>query len=249
MFPEERSLLGAVTGQTIAHLMCNAGQDTLSLAQLGAIVTGVDMSDAAIERARLLAAESGLSATFVRADVYDWLHETARGTQRFDVVYSAYGAICWLHDLELWARGVAAALNPGGRLVLIEFHPASNMFDRTWQLAHAYPGGGRLLQLDGVGDYVGASEGGLTPGGFRAGVADFHNPELCYLHQWGLGEVVTALAAAGLMITALHEYPYVNGERPFADMRAAGDRRMLPPERIPAMPLMYGLVAQRIKRA
>lgn len=245
LFPEERSLLGAVNGCSIAHLLCNTGQDTLSLAQLGARVTGVDLSDVAIERAQRLAAAVGLSATFVRNDVYDWLIETERSHQRFDVVYSAYGAICWLHDLQTWARGVAGVLQPGGRCVLVEFHPVANMFDRQWRLAAPYPANGRMRALPGIDDYVAESEGGLTPSGFATGVQNFQNAEPCYLFQWGLGEVVTALARAGLTLMALHEYPYTNGERPFADMRVDKGRRMLPPDGIPAIPLMYGLVAQK----
>jgi SAM-dependent methyltransferase len=245
LFPEERMLLGDVAGKHVVHLLCNAGQDTLSLAQLGASVLGVDISDKAIRNAVRLAAATKLPATFVRSDVYDWLDHTARGTERFDIVYCAYGAICWLSDLEAWAQGVAAVLRPDGHVVLMEFHPVSNMFDRHWQLATPYPAGGRLLPTDGVGDYVGAAQGGLTPSGYAPGVQEFQNPEPCTLFQWGLGEVVTALAQAGLMITALHEYPYINGERPFAGMREDEGRRMFPPADVPSIPLMYGLVARK----
>lgn len=243
LFVEELTLLGDIRGLRVAHLLCNAGQDTLSLAQQGAVVTGVDISDEAIGSAQQLAAATGIAATFVRSEVDAWLHATARSTARFDVVYAAYGVICWLHDLQTWADGVAAILRNGGRFVLVEFHPTSNMFDREWQLAHAYAANGRALHLPGVGDYVGASEGGLTPSGFAAGVQDFHNPHPCVLHQWGVGEVVTALAQAGLRITVLHEYLHINGERPFARMQAAQGRRMLPPNDVPAIPLMYGLAA------
>jgi SAM-dependent methyltransferase len=246
LFAEERALLGNLAGRTVVHLMCNTGQDTLSLARLGAIVTGVDLSDSAIASARELAAATELAATFVRADVYDWLRQTAAGAQRFDVVYCAYGVICWLDDLQPWARGIAAILKSGGRFVLVEFHPVSNMFDQQWRLVADYPAGGRLLALPGIGDYVGTSEGGLTPSGYAEGMQNFENPEPCYLHQWGLGEVVTALAEAGLAITALHEYPYTNGERPFAEMRADADRRMYSPDGVPALPLMYGLAARKL---
>lgn len=245
LFSEERELLGDIRGKTIAHLMCNAGQDTLSLMRLGATVTGVDISDAAIAIARKLAAETGLCATFERMDVYDWLHESAvRGTQ-FDIVYCAYGAICWLPDLHTWARGIAAVLKPGGKFVLMEFHPVSNMFDREWRFAASYPMSGRVLVAHGIDDYVGESQGGLTPSGYQPGVQNFQNPEPCYLFQWGVGEVVTALSRAGLMLTVLREYPYSNGERPFANMREGEGRRMLPPANIPAIPLMYGLAAHK----
>ena len=90
-----------------------------------------------------------------------------------------------------------------------------------------------------------ASGGGLTPAGFVDGDRDFQNPESCYLFRWGLGEVVTALAEAGLRITALEEYPYANGERKFAGMRELPGNRMVPPEHIPTVPLMYSIRAER----
>ncbi len=248
LFPEERRLLGDLSGLTVAHLQCNSGGDTLSLAGLGSDVTGVDLSDEAIRSARSLSEKSGLPARFVRADVYDWLADAvARGTG-YDVVFASYGVVCWLPDLGLWAHGIANVLQPGGRFVLVDFHPAAEVFDEDWNLARDYPSGGEPLPLEGgVGDYVAASGGGLTPAGFAEGVEGFENPEPCCLFRWGLGEVVTALAHAGLEITALEEYPYSNGERHFANMRGLRGRRMLPPEHVPAVPLMYGLRAEKTR--
>lgn len=245
VFPEERELLGELEGRTLVHLMCNTGQDTLSLARLGAEVTGVDISEAAIGIARRLAAAAGLAGHFEQMDVYEWLEKAARAGRRFDRVFCSYGAICWLPDLLGWARGVARVVAPGGRFALVEFHPVSNMFDRDYRLAASYPAGGELLPLHGVDDYVAASGQGLTPAGFAEGVRDFHNPEPCYLFRWGVGEVVTALAQVGLVIEALREYSYVNGERPFGVMREMGDRRLAAPEGVPSFPLMYGVAARR----
>jgi SAM-dependent methyltransferase len=246
LFPEELELLGDLRGRALLHLLCNAGQDTLSLAALGARATGVDISDAAIERAAALSAESEIGAEFVRADVYDYLAAASAAGRRFERIYCGYGAICWLHDIAAFARGAAALLAPGGRFALVEFHPASNMFDAEWRLAQPYPAGGAPLGLDGVGDYVGAAAGGLSPSGFDAGVAGFVNPQPCQLYRWGLGEVLSAVAAAGLRLSALREYSYVNGEQPFARMRQGAGRRMHPPADVPAMPLMYGLAAEKI---
>ncbi|HEY0129189.1 MAG TPA: SAM-dependent methyltransferase, partial [Rubrobacteraceae bacterium] len=134
----------------------------------------------------------------------------------------------------------------GGRFVLVDFHPTAEMFDAGWNHTRSYPTGGEPLRLDeGVGDYVGESGGGLTPGGFSQGMRGFENPEPCHLFRWGLGEVVTALAGAGLRISALKEYPYANGERHFSDMRELPGRRMAPPEGVPTVPLMYGLRAEK----
>ncbi len=246
LFQEERDLLGELEGRSLVHLQCNSGGDSVSLARLGATVTGVDVSDEAVSSARDLAERTGTRATFERADVYDWLEETSREGRRFDVAFASYGVICWLPDLGRWAEGITDILNPGGRFVLVDFHPAADIFDREWNHVNDYPSGGEPLLIDeGVGDYVAASGGGLTPAGFVDGVRDFENPEGCHLFRWGLGEVVTALARAGLRITALEEYPYTNGERKFARMRELQDNRMLPPENVPKVPLMYGIRAGR----
>src|SRR5215216_122832 len=246
LFQEELDLLGELEGRSLVHLQCNSGGDSISLARLGATVTGVDASDEAVSLALALAEETGTKTTFERADVYDWLEEASREGRHFDVVFASYGVICWLPNLRSWAWGIAGILNPGGRFVLVDFHPAADIFDKDWNHVSDYPSGGEPLLLDrGVGDYVAASGGGLTPAGFVEGVRDFENPEGCYLFRWGLGEVVTALAEAGLRITVLQEYPYSNGERKFAAMRGLLDRRMVPPEHIPTIPLMYGIRAEK----
>jgi len=246
LFQEERDLLGELEGRSLVHLQCNSGGDSISLARLGAGVTGVDLSDEAVSSARDLAEKTGTLATFERADVYEWLEEASPEGRRFDIAFASYGVICWLPDLRRWAWGIAGILNPGGRFVLIDFHPAADIFDREWNHVRDYPYGGEPLLLEeGVGDYVAASDGGLTPAGFVEGVRDFQNPEDCYLFRWGLGEVVTALAEAGLRITALEEYRYANGERRFARMRELPGKRMVPPEHVPTVPLMYGIRAEK----
>ncbi len=247
LFPEERRLLGDLRGASLAHLQCNSGGDSVSLSLIGASVTGVDISDAAIRAAKDLSRESGIPAEFVRADVYEWLEATKRRSQRFDIVFASYGVVCWLPDLRTWAEGISAILRSGGRFVMVEFHPVSDMFDESWNLAYGYPSGGEPLPLEeGVGDYVGESGGALTPAGFVEGERDFENPEGCHIFRWGLGEVVTALAGVGLKVVALEEYPYSNGERKFTGMRELSGCRMVPPEGVPSVPLMYGIRAEKV---
>lgn len=246
LFPEEVGLLGDLGGKTLLHLQCNSGGDSISLAGLGARVTGVDISDEAVVSARKLARQAGAQVRFERADLYDWLLEASRERRRFDAVFASYGVVCWLPDLVAWAGGIAGVLEPGGRFVLVDFHPMADIFDREGTRAGDYPAGGELRHLqEGVGDYVAASSGGLTPAGYLEGATGFRNPEGAHLFRWGLGEVVTALAGAGLRITALHEYPYTNGERCFAGMRELSGRRLVPPEDVPAIPLMFGIRAER----
>ena len=159
-----------MSGLSVLHLQCNSGQDTLSIKQLGAAkVTGVDISDEAIDFARKLSADSGLAATFHRADVYDWLAEATKGEERWDIVYCSYGAIIWLSDLEAWARGIAEVLKAGGRFVTIEFHPVAWMFNDDFEHKIPYSTRGRpMTWSDGISDYVAeAGKGAITPSGRR----------------------------------------------------------------------------------
>lgn len=246
LFPEEIDLLGDISGKSLVHLQCNAGQDSLSLARLGAIVTGVDISDEAIAFAQQLATDTGIPATFIRSDVYDWLAESAHKPVRYDIVYSSYGAIPWLSDIATWARGVAAILKPGGRFVLIEFHPFPMIFEWDWTVKYPYFAAGEPLSFEhGVGDYVGMSGEALAPSGYVEGVKDWVNPHPGHEFQWGIGDVATALLDAGLVITGLQEYPYSNGAKLFDRMRELPGKRMVPPEDLPALPLMYSLVATK----
>ena len=246
LFPEEVALLGDVRGRTLLHLQCNAGQDTLSLAQIGARATGVDISDEAIGFARRLSAESGIAAEFARADVYGWLREAREAARRFDVAFASYGVLAWLSDLRAWARGIADVLAPGGRFVLIEFHPVLGMFGPDLSLRHPYSSGGAPIPYEeGIGDYVADSGDGLLPMAGAPAAEAFRNPHPTYEFTWGLGDVVQALIDAGLRMDVLREWPYCNGWKPFDDMRPEPGRRWRLPDGVPAIPLMFGLVARK----
>ena len=169
----------------------------------------------------------------------------ARGEARggFELAFASYGSVGWLADLGRWARGVARALAPGGRLALLEFHPL------VWSLG---PGGALtgdpyfieapLREAGGVNDYVREA---LAPSGFLAGDAGFENPEPAFSFQWTVADIVQALLDAGLRLERLREYPYANGCVLFEGMRALPGRRYAMPEGTPALPLMLGLVARR----
>src|SRR5580700_2149331 len=95
--PFEVEEVGDVAGRTLLHLQCHFGLDTLSWARLGARVTGLDFSEPAVTAAGRLAAEIGVDADFVCADLYDAV--TALGHRTFDVVYTGKGALIWLPDI------------------------------------------------------------------------------------------------------------------------------------------------------
>jgi len=245
LYPEEIELAGDVGGKRLLHLQCNCGQDTLSFAQLGAEVTGVDISDAAIEVARRLSADSGIPGTFQRDDVYDWLAAATERGEQLDIVFSSYGAICWLSDLSTWAKGIAAVLKPGGRFVLVEFHPSLQALEEDWTPRYNAIGGQREDWSEGIGDYVGFMGDALAPAGSGTGVVDFKNPEPSVEFAWSVAEVVTALLDAGLELRTLREYPYSNGYAPFRGFRELPGRRFTTPDDRPNIPMMYGVMAAK----
>lgn len=243
LFAEELSLLGEVRGRSLLHLQCNAGQDTLSLVrQCGVTATGVDISDEAIDFARRLSAESGIPAEFHRADLYDYFREAAPG--RFELAFASYGWLYWLSDLSTWAQGVAKVLAPGGRFVTVELHPFGNVWGEELTLKYPYGHGEHVAGPEGVTDYVGLSGASLAPMGFVP-TAPFANPEPCHEFTWGLGDLITALAAAGLRVQRLLEYPYTVGFAPFQKMKAIDEVRYTVPDGMPRLPLMFGLVAEK----
>lgn len=193
----DASRLGDLAGLRALHLQCHLGTDTLSLARLGAEVTGLDFSPASLAEARRLAARTGTAVDFVESDVYE--AAAALGGQRFDLVYTGVGALCWLPEVERWASVVAALLRPGGRLFLREAHPMLLALDEAERerLVVSYPYFERKepLVVDEARTYTG-TEAALTA---------------TVTHQWnhGLGEVVGALIGSGLAITALTEHESV----------------------------------------
>lgn len=192
----DRERLGDVTGLTGVHLQCHIGTDTLSLARLGASMTGLDFSPASLAEARRIADAAGPPARFVKADVYDAPDVLGRGA--FDFVYTGIGALCWLPDIAGWAGVVAALLRPGGRLFVREGHPMLWALDDDGRLEHPYFETADPIVSDYPGTYV------ATDAVFDANVT----------HSWnhGLGQIVTALLDNGLRITQLVEHDSVPWE-------------------------------------
>jgi SAM-dependent methyltransferase len=246
LFPEETALVGDVRGKRLLHLLCNAGQDSLSFAGRGAVVTGVDLSDEAIAFATRLSREAGVPATFVESEALAFLDRAEPGS--FDVVLMSYGALIWIADLARLFRGVASVLAPGGRFVSLEFHPLVWSFDEALHLKDPYFAPGHVFS-DPVSDYVGAAGGALSPSGHAASEGDagaaFFNPHKAHSYQHPVGELLTAVIEAGLSIAAVREYPYANGCRINPMLVEREGRRFTTPDGVPDLPLMLGVVATR----
>jgi len=155
--------------------------------------------------------------------------------------------LCWLSDIKLWAKGVAGILNPGGRLVVVDFHPLLMVFEEDWSLKYDYFSSGAALRGEkGIDDYVAVAGQSLAPSGYQDGIKDFANPFPSYEFQWTIGEIVSAVIDAGFILNALNEYPFMNGAKLMSNMIEGENGRMYPPDRLPRLPLMYGLAARLV---
>jgi len=233
--PLVASEIGDVRGKKILHLQCHFGLDTLSFARLGAEVTGIDFSPAGIAAAQALSAETGVPGRFIRCKVEEvpqHLDET------FDLVFTSWGAICWLVDLKVWSKVIAGALAPGGVFYMAEGHPLALAIDDAAPSPHP---GGLLLR------HACLSRAEPT----RWDIATDYADETTQLENkttfdWNhdLGTVVTALSAAGLRIDFLREHPFISW-RAFPDLVERDDYFFELPNGFPAIPLSFSLRAEK----
>jgi SAM-dependent methyltransferase len=228
--------LGDVRGLRGVHLQCHIGTDTISLARLGARMTGLDFSGEAIEQARRLAEQTGADVEFVQADAYD--AATVLERESFDLVFTGIGAICWLPRIDRWADVVAALLKPGGRLFMREGHPM------LWSLADAREDD--LLVVEHP--YFETEEPYVEHDGGTYVETDVEfERNVSYSWNHGLGEIVTALLDHGLTPTMLVEHDSAPWEGLPGKMEKLDNGEYRLPERRERLPQTYTL--QAVKRA
>ncbi|HWF76823.1 MAG TPA: class I SAM-dependent methyltransferase [Caulobacteraceae bacterium] len=225
--PVVRDAIGDVAGQRLLHLQCHFGLDTLSLARMGASVTGLDFSEVAIAQARALAAEAGIDATFICADVL----APPPGLTGFDIVFASWGAIFWIADLAAWMRVAAGALKPGGRLCLTEGHPAMLMLDER-----APPGAPLTVRWPWDSETPIVDVGDLDYTGAKVAA----NRTEGYLH--GLSRILNTAMDAGLTIRGYSEGDRVPWKALDQLVKSGRDYWALPPD-APAVPLSFTLHA------
>ena len=191
--PTQIEELGDIAGKRLIHLQCNTGADTISLARMGAYVTGVDLVPENILFARQLAADCGIEdAQFIESNVLEIMdvhHE------KYDIVFTTEGVLCWLPDLYLWARNVRHLLAEDGFLYLMDGHPFFMVWDEEQlpELVIKYP----YLQKNADRDeWIG-------------GYASESKQATNYSWMYTMGEIVTALSQARLHIEWLHEFDWL----------------------------------------
>jgi SAM-dependent methyltransferase len=228
--------LGDVAGRSLLHLQCHFGMDTLSFARLGADVTGVDFSSQAVEAARHLSAESGTPGRFVEAELYDT--PRALAGERFDIVYTSVGALCWLPDIAGWADVVATMLAPGGTFYVREAHPTlwslrfpiDDPHDETLVIEEPYFERAEPVAWDEDATYLGSGSIEHTR---------------TYVWNHGIGEIMTALWSQGLVIDLFEEHRFLDWQGQHHMVELEDGRWVLPDHQRDLVPLMYSLRAKK----
>lgn len=221
----ELDLLGNVAGQELLHLQCHFGMDTMSWARLGAKCTGLDISSEAITKARELNKLLSLDVNFIEDDVHNLANHF---DNQFDTIITSYGVLCWLYDINIWAKSIAKSLKKGGRFVLVEFHPVLDIIFNG--------------KVSGHSSYFseGAPLAEWTQGTYTNPDSDIRYFE--YRWQNNMGSVINALIDAGLSIKAMQEYPY-SPYRLFEGMDVQEDGLWHSSQN--SYPYLYSLIAEK----
>jgi len=222
----ELEVLGNVEGKRILHLQCHFGQDTLSLARMGAKVTGLDFSEVAIENAQQINKELGLDAQFVCSDVCDLPKELYN---QFDIVFTSYGTIGWFPDLASWAKTINKALVPGGKFIMVDFHPFIWTFDNDL----------KYLQYDYFKSEPIEEE---IEGSYAERNAPIKTKTISWNH--GIGEILNTLIQSGISIQEFTEMDYSPFDC-FSNLKKIEDDKFVFSHIEPAIPMIYRIVGEK----
>ena len=222
----ELEVLGDVNGKRILHLQCHFGQDTLSLARMGAKVTGLDFSEVAIENAIRINEELGLDSQFICSDVCDLPKELYN---QFDIVFTSYGTIGWFPDLEPWAETIKNALVPGGKFIMVDFHPFVWTFDNDMKYIQYDYFNSEPIEEEIEGSY-----------------ADRNAPIKTKTISWnhGIGEILNTLIKAGISIQEFSEMDYSPFEC-FSNLKKLDEDKFVFSHIETAIPMIYRIVGEK----
>ncbi len=208
--------MGNVKGKSLLHLQCHFGLDTLSWAREGATVTGIDISSEGIRLAKLLVKQTKLEAIFIESNLYDLPKVLS---ERFDIIYTSIGVLCWLNDLKEWGKIIAHFLKPGGFFYIAETHPFSMVFDdqtkdiKELQVYYNYFHDPKPMEFIADGSYA-SDEIKIEP-----------KKEYEWAHS--MSDIINSLIEAGLRIEFLNEYPFSTWQQfPFAECGPDGFFRL-----------------------
>jgi len=224
----ELKALGDVKGKKLLHLQCHFGQDTLSWAREGALVTGIDLSSESIRLANQLKAQAGLNANFIESDVYALPEKL---DEKFDIVFTSYGSIVWLPDLDKWAETIQHFLKPGGVFCIVDFHPLLNMFDHEKNvIAYKYFSHKEEPYRE------------VADSSYTENTQNESLEEVFWSHP--LSEIIQSLRDSGLHIVEFKEYPYSPYDC-FANMKEGTPGKFIYGNFPVAIPHVFSIVVRK----
>ena len=223
----EKEEIGNINGKSLLHLQCHFGMDTISLERLGAKCTGVDISKESIDQAMRINRELKMTSKFMRSDIYE-LNEILSDT--FDIVYTSYGVLFWLPDLDSWAKIIHDRLKPGGIFYIVEFHPFLDVIDEDFRFfKYPYFNQGEAEKFVGKGTYAERN-------------ADIITTTYGWMHS--LSEVHTALGDNGLNVSFFHEFSYSHYNL-FPEMNEYSPGKFVHKHLKGSIPYMYSIMARK----
>ena|SRR5579872_2698456 len=222
----EKKELGNVKGKSILHLLCHFGMDSLSLARMGADVTGVDVSSESIALAKELSKELKIPARFICSDIYKLENIL---NKKFDIVFMSYGILLWLSDIEKFGEIIAHFLKNGGTFYIIELHPFTNILSHDMKMQYDYFDTGPFLD-DANGSYT-----------------DWKDSTKGITYEWSytIADVITSLIDAGLAIEFFHEFPFTMYNQFPGHMRKNKKGQYVLKSKKFQIPLLFSLKAKK----
>ncbi len=177
-------------GQKVLDVGCGAGALSCRLAKMGARVTAIDITEAAVALARRNARAQGLDMDIVRMDAEDMALPPAS----FDFVFS-WGVLHHTDDIGAAFREVSRVLRPGKSGLVMVYHRASAVY---------YLNGLKWLLVKGK----------LFRGHTLRSVQDFYTDG--YYHRYlRRHEIAGLLAGAGLTARRISVTQYQKSILPF----------------------------------
>lgn len=218
--------LTSVKGKTLLHLMCHFGLDSLSWARKGAMVTGVDFSEKAIETAKKIGKEVNIPAEFICSDIYK-LKTAIR--KKYDIVFMSYGVLLWLPDLRKLAKLVRRFLKKNGVFYIVELHPFTNILTYDFKINYNYFDKGPYID-DSSGTYANWNEkiNGET-----------------YQWDYKISDILNSLIMEGLKIDYVHEFPFTMYEQFPGVMKKNRKGQFVFKDKNIQIPLLFSLKARK----
>ena len=111
----------------------------------------------------------------------------------FDIVFTSYGTIGWLPDLDRWAEIVSWFLKPGGTFYIADFHPAMWMMDNDFEYIKYSYFNTEVITEEISGSY-----------------SDRNAPIRSTEHSWNhpFTEIINSLISHGLQVTQFNEFSF-----------------------------------------